>query len=111
MSPRARARAGLVAVALVVALGACGHANRRSVLGADEDDAIVYVDAKVKDAGLWVDGRFIGGVGMLKGGVAIDAGPHRIEVRHDDYFAYYALLDLKAGERRRLKVELAPVLP
>ena len=103
------ARSGLLVV--VLAAAACGHGQRRSVLGADEDDAIVYVDSTVKDAGLWVDGRLIGGVGMLRGGVAIDAGTHRIEVKHDDYFAYYALLELKAGERRRLKVELAPVLP
>jgi hypothetical protein len=96
---------------LLALVAACGGGQRRSVLGADADDAIVYVDSKVKDAGLWVDGRLIGGVGMLKGGVAIDAGTHRIEVKHDDYFSYYALLELKAGERRRLKVELAPVLP
>jgi hypothetical protein len=109
IGPRARARAGLVALALAVVLG-CGH-SRPSVLGADSDDAIIYIDTKVKDAAVWVDGRFIGGLESLRGGVAIDAGSHRVEVKHDDYFAYYALLELKAGERRRLEVELAPMLP
>jgi hypothetical protein len=97
-----------VALALGLGLG-CG--SRPAVRGADADDAVFYVDANVKDAGVWVNGLFIGGLESLRGGVAVDAGEHRVEVRHDDYFVYYAELALKAGERRRVKVELAPVLP
>lgn len=94
----------------VGALGACGPAPR-GVRGATRDDAIVYVSANVKDAGVWVDGLFIGGLESLHGGIAIDPGTHRIEVRHDDYFAYYQEVAVKAGEKRTLDVALAPVLP
>ena len=102
--------ASAVAAALAVAsLAGCGHGP--TVRGARRGDAIFYIDANVADAGLYVDGTFIGGLESLKGGVAIKPGSHRVEVRHDDYFAYYAELALTAGERRRVAVELAPVLP
>jgi hypothetical protein len=80
-------------------------------MGPDADDAVVVITANVRDAGLWVDGLFIGGLDSLKGGIAIEAGTHRIEVRHDDYFAHYEELAVKSGERRKVAVELAPVLP
>jgi len=95
-------------LALVLA-GACGH--KAPILGAGRGDAIVYIDANVRDAGMWIDGMFIGGLDALRGGVALDPGEHRVEIRHDDYFGYYAELALHAGERKRIKVELAPVLP
>jgi hypothetical protein len=75
------------------------------------DDAVFYVKSNVADAGLYVDGRFIGPVGGLKGGVAVVPGKHRLELRRDDYFSRYVELDLKRAERKRLDVELAPVLP
>jgi len=101
----------VIAVALAAGCAAgCGGA-KRGVRGATRDDAIVYVSANVKDAGVWVDGLFIGGLESLHGGIAIDPGTHRIEVRRDDYFAYYEEVAVKAGERRTLEVALAPVLP
>lgn len=98
-----------IVIAVLLAAG-CGQAQR-GVHGATRDDAIVYFSANVKDAGVWVDGLFIGGIESLHGGIAIDPGTHRIEVRHDDYFAYYEEVAVKAGERRTLEVALAPVLP
>jgi hypothetical protein len=95
---------------VVIFLAACGH-PKGPTMGPDADDAVVVITANVKDAGLWVDGLFVGGLDSLKGGIAIDAGTHRIEVRHDDYFAYYEELAVKSGERRKVAVELAPVLP
>jgi hypothetical protein len=95
---------------VLACLVACGHPQGPRG-GADRDDAVVVIKANVKDAGLWVDGLFIGGLESLRGGIAIDAGTHRIEIRHDDYFAYYEELAVKAGERRKLEVQLAPMLP
>jgi hypothetical protein len=77
----------------------------------DDDDAVVIVRADVADAALWVDGRYIGPVGALKGGVAVEPGAHRFEVRHDEHFSHYAELELAPRERRTLEIDLAPVLP
>jgi hypothetical protein len=98
-----------LAALVVIVVAGCGGA-RTSGRG-DSGNAIFYIDANVRDAGLYVDGTFIGGLESLRGGIAVKPGEHRVEVRHDDYFAYYAELSLTAGERRRLAVELAPVLP
>lgn len=100
-----RASAAIVALAL----GACGHPPR--VHGVGEGDAVLTFRANVRDAGMWLDGVFVGSLDALPGGVAVPAGVHRLEIRHDDYFAYYAELELGRGERRRIDVELAPVLP
>jgi hypothetical protein len=95
---------------LLLALVACNH-QKTGTNGLSADDAIFYVKSNVADAGLYVDGRFVGPVGGLKGGVAVVPGKHRLEVRHDDYFARYVELDLKRAERKRLDIDLAPVLP
>ena len=87
--------------------GGCPHNTR----GGGDDDAVVIVRSAVEDASLWVDGRYIGPIGSLRGGVAVDPGAHRFELRHDDYFSHYEQLDLAAHETRTLEIELAPVLP
>ena len=101
------------AVVLVAALaaGATGCGPKPGVHGASSGDGVLIFEANVRDAGMWVDGVFIGGLDGLRGGVALPPGPHRIEIRHDDYFAYYAELSVKAGDKQRIAVELAPVLP
>ncbi|HUS28145.1 MAG TPA: hypothetical protein VMZ53_06535 [Kofleriaceae bacterium] len=98
------------AALLLALLAACNH-NKAGTSRVTADDAIFYVKSNVPDAGLYVDGRFVGPVGGLKGGVAVVAGKHRLEVRHDDYFARYIELDLQRAERKRLDIDLAPVLP
>jgi hypothetical protein len=99
----------LAAIVLVVA-AACGH-NKSGTRRVSAEDAVFYVKSNVPGANLYVDGRFLGPVGGLKGGVAVVPGKHRLEFRHDDYFSRYLELDLKRAERKRLEVELAPVLP
>ena len=108
MSRWAKVKRGL-AVALVAFVLACGpkqYDNR-----VDSDDAIVYVKSNVTDANVFVDGRYYGAVKMLRGGLAFEAGKHRLELRHEDYFSRYVELDLKEKERRKIDIDLAPVLP
>jgi len=75
------------------------------------NDAVMYVTSNVADAQVYVDGRFIGAVSLVKAGIAVDPGKHRIELRHDDYFSRYADLDLQKSEKKKLDLDLAPVLP
>lgn len=95
-----------LALALLL-VAACGARSTP----APEDDAVVIVKVDVEDASLWVDGRYVGPIGSLRGGVAVEPGVHRFEVRHDEHFSHYAELELAARERRTLVVDLAPVLP
>jgi hypothetical protein len=103
----APARAAVVG--LVVAVAACGA--RPAPGGVLATDAIVRLASNVADAGLWVDGRYVGSLDGLRGGVALEPGAHRLELRHDDYFSRYLELTLARAERRALTVNLAPVLP
>lgn len=92
-----------------ILLGACG--GRQQTSGVDRDDAIVYFAATPRDANVFVDGRFVGPAGVLKGGIAVEPGKHRFELRHEDYFSSYLEMDLKRAERAKAKVTLAPILP
>ena len=94
---------------VLAALLACGPKPNPN--GVTPNDAIVYVKSNVNDAQIYVDGRFIGPVGYVRGGIAIDPGRHRLELRHDDFFARYVELDLHRAERKHLQLEMAPVLP
>lgn len=98
------------ALALALALAACGGRQTPSNR-VDADDAIVMLKSNVTDANVFVDGRYYGSVKMLRGGLAFEAGKHRLELRHDDYFSGYVELDLARAEKREIEVELAPVLP
>ncbi len=98
------------ALAMVIALAACGGAQKSSG-GVDRDDAIVKLASNVLDAQLYVDGRFIGPLRALRGGVAVEAGTHRFELRHDSYFSSYLELTLARAERKTVSLEMAPVLP
>ena len=95
---------------VLVALAGCGS-RQGGVNEVSREDAIVLVTSTVPDASLWVDGRYIGTVGAMKGGIAIAAGTHRLELRHDDYFSRYAEVTVSAREHRRLSLDLAPRLP
>lgn len=103
-----RATAAL-AIATIV-LAACGG-TMRDPSKPDDDDAVVRVKTPVPDASLWVDGRFIGPVGGLRGGVALEPGKHRFELRHDEYWSHYEELDLAPRQQVQLDIEMAPVLP
>ena len=99
-----------LAFAFALLVAACGGTQTPSG-GVDIDDAIVKLASNVKDAQLYVDGRFIGPLGALRGGVAVEPGTHRFELRHEDYFSSYLELTLARAERKQIAVEMAPVLP
>jgi len=97
------------AVLLAIAVAACGP--KVGPNGVTSDDAIVIVKSNVRDAQVYLDGRFVASLEALGGGVAVAPGVHRMELRHDDFFSGYLELDLKRAERRKVSLALAPVLP
>ncbi len=99
----------LVIVGLGLGLAACGAPP--AVNGVRGGQAVIYVTSNVTDAQVYVDGRFIGALTMLHGGLALDPGHHRLELRHDDYFSRYAELAVTRAERTKLDLEMKPVLP
>jgi hypothetical protein len=98
-------RAALVAVALA----ACGP--KVGPNGVTASDAIVQVKSNVRDAQVYIDGRFVAPLNAIGGGVAVDPGVHRVELRHDEYFSTYLELTLARAERKKVSLEMAPVLP
>lgn len=99
----------MIRLALALGLAACGP--KVGPNGVSADDAIVKLASNVRDAQLYVDGRFVAPLTALRGGVAVAPGPHRFELRHDDYFSRYLELDLKRAERTSVSLDMAPVLP
>ena len=97
------------AVLLAIAVAACGP--KVGPNGVTSDDAIVIVKSNVRDAQVYLDGRFVASLEALGGGVAVAPGMHRMELRHDDFFSGYLEMDLKRAERRKVTLALAPVLP
>jgi hypothetical protein len=95
--------------AILFALAACGGQVQKT--GATRDDAIIIFKSNVKDAQLFVDGRHVASLDALRGGVAVEAGTHRFELRHEDYFSSYLELKLARAERKKLTLDLAPILP
>ena len=97
------------AALVVAALAACGPKPAPNAV--TPNDAVVYLSTNLGDAQVYVDGRFVGPVGILRGGIAVDPGRHRVELRHDDYFSRYVELELHRAEKRKVDVRLAPILP
>lgn len=94
---------------LALALVSCGP--KRAPNGVTSDDAIVYLKSNVADAQVYIDGHFVGPLAGLRGGIAMDPGNHRLELRRDDYFSSYLELELHRAEHKRLSIELARTLP
>jgi hypothetical protein len=94
---------------LLLVLTACGP--KVGPNGVSSSDAIVQVKSNVRDAQVFVDGRFVAPLSALGGGVAVEPGVHRFELRHDDYFSAYLEMKLARSERRNVAMDLAPVLP
>jgi hypothetical protein len=101
------ARAGIAALASAVIASGCGASQSASGGG----DAVVTIRCNVADAALFIDGRYIAPVGLVRGGVAVSPGHHRLELRHQAYLARLVELELAAKERRHLDAELFPILP
>jgi len=97
-------------VLLVVSwLTACGP--RLIATAVTRGAAIVYLQSNVRDAQVYVDGRFIAPLDALGGGVAVEPGTHRLELRHEDYFSSYLELRVAQAERKKLTVDMAAILP
>ncbi len=94
---------------LVFALAACGP--KVGPNGVTADDAIIQVKSNVRDAQVYVDGRFVAPLQALRGGVAVTPGTHRFELRHEDYFSAYLEMKVARAERKSVAMELAPILP
>jgi len=99
----------VLVLVLVLVLGSCGP--KPTPTHASGADAVLFVKSNVSDAQIWVDGRLVGPLNVVRGGIAVDPGRHRIELRHDDYFSRYVELDLAKGAEQKLQLEMAPVLP
>lgn len=100
---------GIAVASLASLTGACGP--KVGPTGVTADDAVVKLTSNVRDAQVYVDGRFIAPLDALRGGVAVVPGPHRFELRHDDYFSSYLELSLARAERKIVSMEMAPILP
>jgi len=90
-------------------LTACapGVAANRATTG----NAILYITSNVRDAQVYVDGRFIAPLDALAGGVAVAPGTHRLELRHDEYFSSYLEVQLARSARKKLALDMAAMLP
>ena len=105
---RAAAFAGALAAASPLLLSACGGASRGRPASRD---AVVLLDCNVPDASLFVDGRFLAPVSLVRGGIALSPGVHRLELRHDAYLGRFLQLTLLPAERIRVDAQLFPILP
>ena len=104
--------AAAAAAALAAALAAgCLHGDPPASDTVLPTDAILYIRTNLADADLVLDGHFVGRVGMLRGGVAVEPGAHRLELRREDYFSTYLEVTLARSERRKVAMELLPILP
>jgi hypothetical protein len=88
---------------------ACGP--RIGPTGVTADDAIVYLQSNVRDAQVYVDGRFIAPLEALGGGIAVEPGTHRLELRREDYFSSYLELAVARAERKKIALDMAAILP
>jgi hypothetical protein len=100
---------GLVVGLAAGLAGACGPKPPAGRI--TRDDAIVLVKSNVRDAQVFVNGRFVTYLHAAGGGIAVTPGVHRFELRHDDYFSSYLELRVDRAERRQVAMDMAPVLP
>jgi PEGA domain len=94
---------------VAVACAACGP--KPVAVGVTADDAIIAIRSNVRDAQVYVDGKFVTPLDAAGGGLAVEPGTHRFELRRDGYFSSYLELTLARAERRKVSMELAPILP
>jgi hypothetical protein len=100
-------RSGCALAVAAFVLLACGGPRR----GPPVTPARLAIRCPVVDASLWLDDRYRGDLGELRGGIALAPGTHRLEIRHDDYHSHYDEVTLRPGQHLVLRVELAERLP
>jgi hypothetical protein len=103
---RARPALALLAAGLIGAV-ACGGARTAT----DEGRAVLTITCPVRDAVVWVDGRYVAQVRDLAGGLALAPGRHQIELRHERYHATYREVEVARGQRLRIDLALAEAFP
>ena len=94
-------------IVLLAALAACGGTQKHG--GGDE--AVVKITSNVRDAQLYVDGRYIAPISSLGGGVLVEPGAHRLELRSDEHFSAYLEVSVAGGDRKTVEMKLAARLP
>jgi hypothetical protein len=93
------------ALLVAVALSAC------ATVGSPKDAVPFRVDVNVPDATIWVDDHLVGSASVLaKDGTFLRAGFHRVEVRHPDYYSYFAEVTPKQGEPVLIHAQLHALL-
>ena len=105
--PAARARPALALLAAGLIAAGCGGA--RTATG--EGRAVLTITSPVRDAVVWVDGRYVAQVRDLAGGLALPPGRHQIELCHERYHATYHEVELGRGQRLRVDLAMAEALP
>jgi hypothetical protein len=93
---------------LLTALAACASSPSPAPAVAK---AVLVVESPTRDASLWIDDQPIGELSRLRGGVRVDAGAHRVELRHDAHHPRFAEVTLAPGERRVLELTLTTIEP
>jgi hypothetical protein len=95
---------------LVLLLGACRTPGTPTQT---QDKALgtLVVAAEIADATVYIDGRLVGRVSRVRGGMRMRAGEHRLEVRHEGHHTRYLEVDVPAGQVTTVKVDLAELLP
>ncbi len=102
----ARVVPAAVALLLLASCGSSQNSGENSKV-----DAVIRIDAEVASARVLVNDRDLGTVSMLRRGIALSPGTHRLEVRHPDFHTHFELLKLYLRERRVIAVKLAERLP
>lgn len=105
--PLGRARPALALLAAALIATGCGGART----AADQGRAVLVITSPVRDAVVWVDGRYVAQVRDLAGGLALPPGRHQIELRHERYHATYQEIELGRGQRLRVDLAMAEALP
>lgn len=97
------------AVLAAIWLTACAPGVAANRVG--PGDAILYVTSNVRDAEVYIDGRLVGPLDALRGGVAVAPGAHRLELRHEEYFSRYLEVRIARAARQKLVIDMAATLP